>query len=272
MPLPTFTRKSNTSQISEALKAEGAAIVSKLADESLVEAVVSQLRPVFDSRGRQFENDFNGYSTLRLADVLAHSPAAADLIADDTITDIIDPVLLPFCLSYRIGSTTGIDIHPGEGSQTLHTDGSIYPMRVPGVEWQVSVMWALDDFTEENGATRVIPRSHRQMNPDPVDGAMAEQAIMPKGSALLYLGSVVHGGGENRSSRPRMGLVNTYALGWLRQEVNQYLTLKRETVMRYPEKLRRLMGYQCHGPYLGRFEGDPDDYWYNKHKERSHKH
>ena len=271
MPLPTFSRDANALDISDSLKTEGVALVANMVSDSLVERVSKELRPAFDAQGRQFENDFNGYSTLRLADVLEHSPTAAHLIAHDKITDIIDEVLLPFCINYRIGSTTGIDIHPGEGEQTLHTDGSIYPVRIPGVEWQVSVMWALDDFTEENGATRVVLRSHRQMNPDPVDDSKVEPAIMPKGSALLYLGSVIHGGGENRSNRPRMGLVNTYALGWLRQEVNQYLTLNRETVMRYPEKLRRLMGYQGHGPYLGRFEGDPDDYWFNKHKERSHK-
>lgn len=87
---------------------------------------------------------------------------------------------------------------------------------------------------------------------------------MPKGSALLYLGSLWHNGGANRSNKPRMGLVNTYALGWLRQEENQYLTVPREIADSYPERVRRHMGYESHGLILGVYPGDPDGHWYGK--------
>ncbi|MBM3583519.1 MAG: hypothetical protein FJX36_03570 [Alphaproteobacteria bacterium] len=102
-------------------------------------------------------------------------------------------------------------------------------------------MWALDDFTAENGTTRVVPRSHVLGAPFQIDPSTAVRAVMPRGSALFYLGSVRHGG------NPRMGLINTYVLDWLRQEVNQYLAIPREVAMSYP---RRILGF---------FPGDPDD-------------
>jgi len=104
------------------------------------------------------------------------------------------------------------DLEPEPDTTTATPDDSIYPMRIPGVEWQVDVMWALDDFTVENGATRVVPRSHVWQSPSQRAEGTVAQAVMPKGSALIYLGSVLHGSGANRTDRPRMGLINTYAL------------------------------------------------------------
>ena len=175
---------------------------------------------------------------------------------------VIDEVLLPFCENYRIGSTTGIEILPGESAQVLHRDDSIYPMRMPGMEWQVGVMWALTDFTVENGATQVVPGSHRWMSERPAQPHEIVQMDMQKGSVLLYLGSTLHGGGENRTNQPRMGLINTYSLGWLRQEVNQYLTIPRDVAMSYPQHIQRLLGYQAHGLFLGKYPDDPDNTWY----------
>ena len=120
------------------------------------------------------------------------------------------------------------------------------------MELQVSAMWALSDFTIENGATHVLPGSHRgPPRSATTNVAHTVQATMAKGSLLLYLGSVLHGGGANNSDLPRMGLVNTYALGWLRQEENHYLAIPRAIADSYPEHIRRLMGYQPHGPILG---------------------
>ncbi len=86
---------------------------------------------------------------------------------------------------------------------------------------------------------------------------------MPPGSVLFYLGSTIHGGGANTTKAPRAGLINTYSLGWLRQEENQYLTVPREIADSYPDHVRRLMGYQAHGRYLGVYPGDPDGYWFD---------
>ncbi|MEM7293875.1 MAG: phytanoyl-CoA dioxygenase family protein, partial [Pseudomonadota bacterium] len=174
-----------------------------------------------------------------------------------------DAILRPHCECYRIGSCTAIEIYPGENAQMLHRDDGFYPIRIPGVEFQFSAMWALDDFTIENGATRVVPGSHGQ-EPEPEysqDDTVG--AVMPAGSLLLYLGTTVHGGGANRSEKPRSGLINTYSLGWLRQEENHYLAIPREIADSYPENVRRLMGYQAHGQYLGVYPGDPDNRWFD---------
>ncbi|HJP45670.1 MAG TPA: phytanoyl-CoA dioxygenase family protein, partial [Arenicellales bacterium] len=144
-----------------ALKNDGAIVVRDLASTTLVDQVASELQPYFDTQGQHFEDDFNGYATRRLASTLAYSSAAADLIEQTHALALLDPVLLPNCSNYRIGSSTGIEIHPGEKAQILHQDDVIYPIRIPGIDWQVSVMWALSDFTVENGATHVVPGSHR---------------------------------------------------------------------------------------------------------------
>jgi hypothetical protein len=259
---PTLTRFADATDraaIAAALRQDGAVIVERVAPRALCERIKEDLRPYFDRDGRATESDFKGYRTLRVSGVLAKSRATADLIGHDLVMGMADAILLPFCLAYRIGSTTGIEIHPGESAQRLHRDDAIYPMRIPGVEWQVDVMWALDDFTEENGATRVVPGSHAWKEPRQVAEEDVTQSVMDQGSALLYLGSVWHGGGANRSNRPRMGLINTYALGWLRQEVNQYLAIPRDIAMSYPDRIRRLIGYDRHGRLLGFWPDDPDD-------------
>ena len=137
----------------------------------------------------------------------------------------------------------------------------MYPIRIPDVEFQVSAMWALDNFTEENGATRVVPGSHDLREIDEIAEDDIVQAVMPRGSVLFYMGSTVHGGGANKSNLPRSGLISTYSLGWLRQEDNQYLCIPREKADSFPEHVRRLLGYQTHGRYLGTYPGDPDGYW-----------
>jgi ectoine hydroxylase-related dioxygenase (phytanoyl-CoA dioxygenase family) len=124
------------------------------------------------------------------------------------------------------------------------------------------VLWALDDFTEENGATRVIPGSHLS-GPHPDDAEQTSYpAEMPRGSMVVYLGSTLHGGGANRSDKPRRALVNTYALGWLRQEENQYLTLPSDAVAQQSDDVRRLLGFQVHGANLGVWPQDPDGKWF----------
>lgn len=264
MSLERFAANVTPEAVTAALKRDGAAIVESLVNADTINRVVAELRPEFDRVGTTTQSDFNGYSTLRIDSVLAYSPTSADLIGHPLVLAVADAILLPNCINYRIGSNTGIEIHPGETQQVLHRDDSIYPLRVPGVEWQFSALWALDEFTNENGATHVVPGSYRQIDLDFVPAREESvQAPMPRGSLLFYLGSVWHGGGANRSQHPRMGLVNTYALGWLRQEVNQYLDIPQDVVARYPEHIRRLIGYQMHGDILGYHcaDSNPNSAW-----------
>ena len=263
MALQIFDASSDTTAIVSALFRDGGAIVSDQVEHSIVDMVARELRPHFDNQGTRFQNEFNGYTTLRLGGILGISRTSADLIAHPRVMEVADAVLGPHCASYRIGSCTAIEIHPGEKDQVLHRDDSFYPIRIPNVEFQISAMWALDDFATENGATRVVPGSHGHLEMPNVNENDVVQAVMPKSSVLFYLGSTVHGGGANNSDSPRSGLINTYSLGWLRQEENHYLTIPREIADSYPEHVRRLMGYQAHGQCLGVYPGDPDGHRFN---------
>ncbi|UXX84297.1 phytanoyl-CoA dioxygenase family protein [Roseovarius pelagicus] len=249
--------------VAEALLSDGGVIVENLAEPALLDQILADFDAPFDEQGDKFANDFNGFKTRRLASILAYSTASADLIAHDLVMGVADRVLKRHCKTYRLGSSTAIEIHPGEGGQQLHRDDDFYPIRIPGVEFQISAMWALTDFTIENGATRVVPGSQDLRKIKDIPETDVTQAAMPRGSVLFYLGGTVHGGGKNESTEPRTGLITTYSLGWLRQEENMYLSVPREKADSYPDHVRRLMGYQSHGPYLGVYPGDPDNHWFD---------
>lgn len=260
MTIRSFDGHCGLQDVLTALRRDGAVILRQLVAPELADRVAAELRPSFDTEGTKPQSEFNGYKTLRISGILARSRSSAELIAHPRVMEIADSVLLPHCINYRIGSATGIEIWPGEAAQLLHRDDAIYPVRIPGLELQISTNWALTDFTAENGATRVIPGSHQWQEPGRSTTDGSAQAAMPKGSVLVYLGSVLHGGGANTTDRPRMGLVNTYSLGWLRQEENHYLTIPREIALSCPEPIRRLMGYQGHGRLLGWYPDNPDGY------------
>ena len=257
--LQTFDNKSDSGEIISALMKDGGVIVANQAQNDLINNVARELRCHFDEQGSKFQNDFNGYKTLRLGGILALSRASAELIAHPRVMDIADAVLKPHCSNYRIGSCTAIKIHPGEKAQALHRDDDdLYPIRLPTVEYQLSAMWALDDFTLENGATRVVLGSHGLEKNPTIDEADVVQAVMSKGSVLFYHGSTIHGGGANKSDATRCGANITYNLAWLRQEENQYLSVPPEIARELPDDLLRLMGYS-RGAYALGYVGDLKD-------------
>jgi ectoine hydroxylase-related dioxygenase (phytanoyl-CoA dioxygenase family) len=267
MPLEYFQPDATDQEVVAALECDGACVVLNQAPAEIINAVNADFRVPFDKMGRFDEDDFNGYKTLRIGGVLGISHAAADLVEHPRVLAAADAVLLRNCANYRIGSLTGIEILPGEDDQVLHADDAIYPLHLAGTQLQISAMWSLNDFTAENGATRVVLGSHRSQVyagyrlDDSVDDIA--QAVMPPGSLLLYLGSTLHGGGANRSHAPRAGLINTYALGWLRQEENQYLNVPREVAETHSSTIQRLMGYSRHlvpGGTLGAWQ-NPDGSW-----------
>jgi len=273
MAIQYFDPSSESEFIIRALREDGAVIIRNQVPDDLADRVKSELRQPLDSLGRFDESNFNGYRTLRVSSILAISPSSADMVAHQRVIQVADAILLNHCSIYQIGSLTGIEILPGETDQWLHTDDSIYPVQIPGVELQMSALWALDDFTADNGATRVVLGSHRQhadqcyyetleefrkLNPAISDDNIV-QATMPKGSLLLYLGRTLHGGCANQAQSARMALVNTYSLGWLRQEENQYLNVPRKQAEQYASVIQDLMGYKPHRA-LGTYQR-PDGRW-----------
>jgi ectoine hydroxylase-related dioxygenase (phytanoyl-CoA dioxygenase family) len=270
MALQNFRPTASPAEVAAATLKDGAAIVSGLVPADLADMIAGDLRENLDKFGYRSRRDFSGHNTNRCHAVLQESPRSVALIAHDMVMDVTDAILLRHCESYVIGSITAIEVCPGQKVQNLHRDDCIYPMRLPGMEMLIGCIWALTEFTEDNGATRVVPGSHRHIGMgEDIDVSHCEQAVMRKGSALFYLGSTMHGAGENRSDKARMGLINTYSLGWLRQEVNQYLSIPMEIARTLDDRMRRLLGYTTHdkkGDRLGKYFGsdssfiDKDDY------------
>lgn len=261
MTISQFSSATEISVIIEALRRDGAVVVNDLADPSLLDTIRAELRPELDASGLDMESAFNGKKTLRhSSSLLRVAPSAAPLLEHDMVVKVANSILLPHCANYQIGSMAAIDILPGERAQPLHRDDTPYPFEMAGVELQIGVMWALDDFTAENGGTRVVPGSHRFLRswhrPDVKNW---ESTVMKKGSALFYMGSAWHGGGANNSDASRMGLITTYSLGWLRQEQNQYLGCPPEIAKQFSPRLRALLGYTSYGAgddQMGNFRGE----------------
>ncbi len=247
MPIPVLQNTADPADVVATLMREGAVVVENLVDAETVDAVCQELRPELDAKGLDQQGAFNGALTNRISNVLAVSPKAAALLDHDMVVSVANEVLLPYCANYRISSMTAIEVLPGEAAQALHRDDTPYPIDIAGMELQIGVMWSLNDFTPENGGTRIVTGSHRLLRswhlPDLKNW---DAAAMPKGSALFYLGSTWHGAGANETDGRRMGLINVYSLGWLRQEVNQYLTHPPEIAAKFAPRLRALLGYTTH--------------------------
>jgi len=249
MPLEYLDKTTDSATIIQTLRRDGAVAVKEVADNDVVDAIVNELRPRLDADDLDAASAFDGNRTLRTGyGLLTNAPSAASLVDHDLVIEVANDILLPHCASYNIGSMTAIDILPGEAGQALHRDDSLYPIENAGMELLIGVMWALNDFTQENGGTRVVPGSHRFLRSWHLPDVSAwESTEMPKGSALFYMGSTWHGGGANQSDGPRLGLINTYSLGWLRQEANHYLDTPPEIAMQFEPRLRALLGYSAYG-------------------------
>jgi len=270
MSIPTFGANDLPQDIAAATVQNGAAIVIDVVPDSLADTVAGELRDNLDEFGYRSQRNFSGFQTKRCHSVIDDAPSSVALIEHPLVLGVADAILLPFCESYQIGSMTAIEVCPGQKVQNLHRDDCIYPVQIPGLEFLIGCLWALTDFTLENGATHVVPGSHRHISMDSViDLSNRQQAVMPKGSVLFYLGSTLHGAGENTSEEARMGLINTYSLGWLRQETNQYLSTPLDQARKLSDTMRCLLGYTTHdrlGDRLGKYYGadtafvDKDEY------------
>lgn len=261
MPLTYLDKSTDADAAVNVLRRDGAVVITELVDSSLVDKISAELRPHLDETGLSTKSDFNGDRTLRaVASMLSIAPSSAALVNHDRVIEIADQILLPYCATYQVGSMSAIEILPGESAQALHRDDSLYPIEIAGMELLIGVMWALDDFTHENGATRVVPGSHRYLRSWHLPEVSEwESAVMPKGSVLFYMGSTWHGGGANESAAPRAGLINSYSLGWLRQETNHYLETPPEVAAQFEPRLRALLGYTPHGSgddEIGNFRAD----------------
>jgi ectoine hydroxylase-related dioxygenase (phytanoyl-CoA dioxygenase family) len=234
------------------LAADGAVIVDGLADPALVAEVRGEMAPYIDATPSG-SDDFAGRNTRRSGALVARSPASRQLVQHPLVLDVAGR-LLHQAMNFQLHLTQTIAIGPGEPAQVVHRDQWAFDFFPFPADYHVqcNTIWALTDFTEANGATRVIPGS--QDWPDARDHSADETvpAEMSLGSCLLYTGKVYHGGGANTTDdEVRIAGNITYVVGWLRQEENQYLSVPREVADTLDDDLLRLMGYQTGAYALG---------------------
>jgi ectoine hydroxylase-related dioxygenase (phytanoyl-CoA dioxygenase family) len=250
----SLSNTATAEDVVEILKQDGCAIVRNLVPESLMDTMHAELAPYIEATaiGR---DDFAGFRTQRTGSLVARSPSFQQLALHPLVLDTAAKVLGPYCKKFQLHLTQVIKINPGETAQMLHQDQLVYdPFRFPpGMDCELHTMWALTDFTEENGATRVIPGSHQWEEGRSPSLEETVAAVMPKGSVMLFTGAVYHGGGANKSAAPRLGIEVGYNLGWLRQEENQYLAVPPAVARQLPEQLQKLIGYSLGGYALGYF-------------------
>lgn len=263
-PLPWLVTP-DADLIETALTEAGCVIVQNALDGDQINEIRNQLAPWFDA-APVGEGVFFGRTTRRFSGLFAKSPATAKLALHPTILSAIEnllrgPVEQPHCDCVQLNLTQAIDIGPGEPPQLLHRDDNLFPF-AKSFEVMVNVMWPLTDFTAQNGATRLAPGSHkwpRELIEQYDESVVAAEA--PAGAAILWVGSLLHGGGGNSTPTPRRGVVMSYSLAWLAPAEKLLLSTPPEIARTLPPKLQALIGYQVHRPNLGWIEGRSPKEW-----------
>ncbi len=234
----------------DAIARDGFTIVADAIPPDLLDALTADLETlerVYDVRPSP--NAFEGTNTLRVYNLLGLSPVWAAVPVHDHVLPVVDGVLDAGCL---VSSLSSIRIRPGESAQPIHADDQLMPLAKPHVPTVCNSMWALTDFTEANGATRIIPGSHLA-DSSPVYGAHYDSipAEMPRGSVLIWHGSLWHGGGSNRTDTDRVGIAMNYCAGWVRQQENQQLGIPVAVARTFSPRLRELVGYGVYNMLIG---------------------
>jgi ectoine hydroxylase-related dioxygenase (phytanoyl-CoA dioxygenase family) len=250
--IPRFEATATSQEVAVALREHGVAIVERLAPADACDRVADELVAHIAATPTGGD-EFTGAHTKRTGALLGRSPSSVEMIAHPLVLDVADAVLWEKKTTFQLHLTQAITIGPGAEAQYLHRDQwcfDFFPFP-DDMQVEVSTIWALDDFTEANGATRVVPDSHLSDDPRSFTPADTVSAEMPRGSVVLYTGRTVHGGGANTSDRTRTGINVDYVLGWLRQEENQYLSVPIEIVRQLPKRVQQLMGYEMGAYALG---------------------
>ncbi len=218
-------------------------------------------------------NDFEGLKSNRVYAMLAKSPVFADLVSHPLALAFVEADLGPGCL---LSACLAINLHPGETAQPWHFDDSHFQWPRPRPSLGISTFWAIDDMTENNGATEILPGSHLWPD-DMIDGAVGEASFndrsvrdvssdpgarsdalkvtMPAGSLMLAKGTMWHRGGANKSDKPRLIITPQYCPGWTRQLENMALAVPPAIARNLPRRAQELIGYSIHPPFMGYVDG-----------------
>jgi ectoine hydroxylase-related dioxygenase (phytanoyl-CoA dioxygenase family) len=239
--------------IAALLDSDGALILDGVLDRAGMDRVRGEIDPYIDATA-DGRDSFTGHQTTRTGALVARSPACRDLVMHPAMLAACDVFLKRACDRYQLHLTQVIRIKPGQPRQPLHRDRLAWGGFLPAsIEPQFNTIWAMTDFTQENGATQIVPGSPTWPESRKAQPHEIGYAEMKAGSVLLYSGSVIHSGGENRADHDRIGINITYCLGWLRQEENQYLSCPPSIARTLDKKLQALLGYSMGSYALGYF-------------------
>ena len=245
-----FSLDTDAQTLADAVKEDGAIIIDDVLSPEFITELRTETDPYMEGSNLGFD-DFAGFKTARTGGLMVRSQKCRELIAHPNILAPCKLFLEPYCQTVQLHLTQIIRIGPGETAQLIHRDRWAWGSHLAHVEPQFNTIWAITDFTSENGATQVVPGSTQWPDDVQIEPEQVTQAEMRAGSVLVYSGSVFHGGGENQAREPRTGLAIHYGLGWLRQEENQFLACSHETARSLPERLQALLGYQLAAPSFG---------------------
>jgi ectoine hydroxylase-related dioxygenase (phytanoyl-CoA dioxygenase family) len=255
---------------------QGFTVIPDALGEGLVEEIRQAIdRLIVELGARPRTDRFRGFKTIKIENLISHGPVFLKLAANQAIRPIIEHVIGP---GYLLTSSMSLDLQPGEDIQPLHTDDQLYAkmMGRPRPPMVCNTIYAITDFTAENGATRVIPRSHKaKLDPGssleeiiakvdekpPAEVGEPIPAVMAAGSVLVMHGALWHGGGANRSDRRRLGIAIDHCAGWLRPTSNNMFSLPMDEVLGSDAFMQQLLGFGVYDGIIGRIAGgNPLDY------------
>ncbi|OBI52166.1 phytanoyl-CoA dioxygenase family protein [Mycobacterium sp. E796] len=232
-----------------ALDRDGYVIWENLLSPEECQRIRDEVTPWLAHTGR---NSFEGRRTQRIYSVLSRTRVCDRLADHPRVLAVLDRLLMA---NYLLSALQAINIQPGESPQLPHHDDGFYPIPRPRDPLAAATIWAIDDFTADNGATVVLPGSHRwgRRPPGPDDPALP--VVMPAGSCVFFVGTLWHGGGANTTDRARLAITAQYCQPWLRPMEAFTLSIPRDVARTLSDDIKRMIGYSIHPPFVGAVDG-----------------
>lgn len=250
--IPEFSHNDTAADMARGLRESGCLVIKGVTKHEIREQVVAELddyiakAEVEDDHEVEPEEFYPG-NTKRVTALVARSKACRDMLMHPTFRGVIDEALLPNCEHYQLHVASALVVGPGARKQVLHREDDVYSFfPVPRPDLVVASMWAMTDFTAANGATQIVPGSHKWQEGREATEAETLQAEMSAGDVLIWHGGTLHGAGANVTNEWRYGVFLSFSLGWLRQEENQYLDVPPHIAEQLPKEIRDLVGYKMH--------------------------
>ncbi|WP_094289118.1 phytanoyl-CoA dioxygenase family protein [Mycobacterium lehmannii] len=232
-----------------ALDRDGYLIWENLLSDDECRQIKATVAPWLSHTGR---NSFEGHRTQRIYSLLSRTRGCDRLVDHPRVLAVLDRLLMD---NYLLSALQAINIQPGETAQLPHHDDGFYPIPRPRAPLAAATMWAIDDFTADNGATVLYPGSHRWGRRRPERGDPAIPVVMPAGSCVFFVGTLWHGGGANTTDKARLAVTAQYCQPWLRPMEAFTLSISRDTAREVSDDIRRMIGYSIHPPFVGAVDG-----------------